>query len=247
MSGVIVDREGAIARLVLNRPEVANAIDRDLAQELRDAVRGLGPDVRVVVLAARGSVFCAGGDLRDVTAGPDPAERIHALATDLHEALLALDALDAVIIAAVGGAAAGAGLGLVLHADLVVASDRARFLTAYEAISVTPDAGVTELLPRTIGLHRALRMSVLGERIDASTAHAWGLVAEVVAPDALDARVSELAATLAAGETAHLARTRRLYRAPAGSHEQRLDREAAEIRDSVARPDALARIERFRA
>ena len=246
MSGLEVDVEGPVAYLTLNRPEVANAIDRGLARELRDAVHALGADVRVIVLAARGSVFCAGGDLRDVMSGPDPAERIHELATDLHDALLALDASDAVTIAAVGGAAAGAGLGVVLHADVVIASVNARFLTAYEALSVTPDAGVTDLLPRTIGLHRALRMSVLGERIDAQTAYAWGLVAEVVAPDHLDARVRELAGSLAAHDTGHLARTRRLYREPVPRHAERLDREADQIRESVLSESARARLARFR-
>ncbi len=232
---VLVERTGAIVRLTLNRPESANTINLELATTLRDAVRALDGDVRVVVLAGAGSRFCGGGDLREVALAADPQAHLAEMAEAFHESLLALDATDAVTIAEVGGAVAGGGLGLALHADVIVASDRARFLTAYERIGLTPDGGATDLLPRTIGLHRALELTATGRELDAATAHDWGLVTTLVPHEELAAHVTALAERLASAPTAHIAATARLYRAQPDDHAARLDEEAAAISSGVTR------------
>jgi 2-(1,2-epoxy-1,2-dihydrophenyl)acetyl-CoA isomerase len=236
-------REGAIAWLTLARPDAGNALDLPLALRMRDELRSLrDTDTRVVVIGAEGTMFSAGGDVHSMARADDPKAYLAQLAGAFHQALRALDELDAVSIAAVNGAAVGGGLGLALHADVLLASDRARFLTGYEKIGLTPDSGVSWLLPRSIGLHRALQLSVTGRELDAQTALQWGLVTEVLEHDGLDEAVRELAERLARNPTAHLARTRRLMRGDGGAH---LDRERDGIADSATTDYARERIEQF--
>jgi 2-(1,2-epoxy-1,2-dihydrophenyl)acetyl-CoA isomerase len=242
-----LERDGAIARITIDRPDAANTVNLALATDFRDTVKSFSDDVRVIVIAGSGDTFCGGGDIREVAAAMDPPAHIELLARTFHEALLALDATDAVTIAEVGGAVAGGGLGLVLHADVIIASERARFLTAYERIGLTPDSGVTDLLPRTIGLHRALALTVLGRELDATTAQEWGLVAEVVRPDELHAKVATIAARIAKMPSTHVARTSRLLREVVTGHSNRLEVEAATIGRFGAEPmarDALAQFTR---
>lgn len=245
-SVLLVEHTGPVVRVTLNRPSSANTINVAMANQFRDIIAGLDDEVRVVVLAASGSVFCGGGDMREVLATDDREVQVERLANALNEVLLALEASNAVTIAEIGGATAGAGLGLALHADLIVASEKARFLTAYERLAVTPDCGVSDLLPRTIGLHRALQMSILGREIDAHTALLWGLVAEVVPQVDLTAHVTALADQIAVGSGPYLAQTGRLYRAIESDHARRLDVEARGIAASIATPLAGERLERFR-
>lgn len=241
-----LDLAGDVARITLARPEAANTIGMELARALRGAVEQVGASpARVLVLDADGTAFCGGGDVREVAAAADPGEHLAALAAAFHEALTALDDLDAVVVAQIDGAVAGGGLGLVLHSDVAIASTRARFLTAYDVLGVTPDSGVTDLLPRAIGERRALELTMLGRTLDAATAHEWGLVAEVVEPDALAGTVEQLAIGLAASPTGHLAATRRLYRTTPVDHAARLAEEARLIGEFAATPHARERIAGF--
>ena len=238
--------EGDIARITLARPDAANTIGMAAARAFRDAVAEVaGSAARVLVLDAEGPAFCGGGDVREVAAAPDPGVHLAALAMSFHEALSALSDLDAVVLAQIDGAVAGGGLGLVLHSDIAIASTRARFLTAYDRLGVTPDSGVTDLLPRAIGERRALELTVLGRTLDAATARDWGLVADVVEPDDLAPAVERIATRLAAAPTAHLAATRRLYRTDPVDHGTRLTEEARRIGESAATPYGRARIAAF--
>jgi 2-(1,2-epoxy-1,2-dihydrophenyl)acetyl-CoA isomerase len=235
-----------VARITLTRPDAANTIGLELARELRQTVATIAESgARVVVIDAEGATFCGGGDLREVAAAADPPAHISAIAATYGEALAALLALDAVVIVQVDGAVAGGGLGLVLHADLVVASDHSRFLTAFDRLGASPDSGVTSLLPRAIGITRALELSLTGRELDAATARDWGLVTQVVAPAELAATVDAHVHRLAASPVDHYVVTRRLYRAVPDDHAARIAEEARLIGESARRPDTRARIDRF--
>ncbi len=199
-----------IGRLTFNRPEVLNAIDVPAALALRDGVQRLvaEPGLRCVVLAGAGRAFVAGGDIAAFAA--EPARVVDELLEALHPAILALRATPAPVLAVVQGAAAGAGLSLVLGADLVVAGDRARFVIAYDRVGASPDCGGTWFLPRKVGRARAFEMMLLGQALDAEAARAAGIVSLVVPAAELEQRADELARRIAAGPTAAYGRFKRL-------------------------------------
>jgi len=226
-------RSGGVARLVLDRPDQLNTINLHMAQSLRDAGRALSADkdVRVVVLEGAGRNFCGGGDLREFGAvGAELPEHLRQVTEALHEACELLTALPAPLVAAVRGAAAGAGLGLACLADLVIASDTARFAFAYSAIGFTPDGGTSWTLPRIIGERAALDLALTNRRLDATEALSLGLVSRVIPDDDLDAEVTTLAEQLAGAATGAIATTRRMMRegATTGFAEQ-LARESTEL------------------
>lgn len=212
---VRVERNGAagIVRLVLNRPDVLNALDVPLAEAFRDAVEDVARagGVRAVILAAEGRAFVAGGDV--AAFGADfarSAEMVNALLDALHPALLRLRAIDAPVIAAVKGVAAGAGLSLVLNADLVIAEEGTRFVVAYDKVGSSPDCGGTWFLPRKVGRARAAELMFLGEALDAGQALAAGIVNRVVAAGELSAATDEIAARVASGPTRAFGQFKRL-------------------------------------
>ncbi|HEY3942222.1 MAG TPA: enoyl-CoA hydratase/isomerase family protein [Acidimicrobiales bacterium] len=209
-----------IARLQLDRPGAANAINGALASELFDAATRLRWDnsVRVVLLTAAGKVFCGGGDIGEFGAwGEDLPEQVARVTHDLHGALTAFAAMDAPLVAAVGGSAGGAGLSLVAAADLVVASTRAKFTMAYTGVGLTPDAGSSFYLARAVGLRRATELVLTNRVLSASEAEAWGLVNRVVDEDALESTCEELVASLASGPTRAYGAARRVLARGASS------------------------------
>lgn len=241
---VLVRRDGDALHLTLQHG-TANALDLPTAQALTAGLRtAVNEGLALVVLRGGARFFSAGGDLRAMQSAPDPSGYIRRLADTLHEGIVALADSSTVLLAVVEGAVAGAGLGLVLNADVVVCAPSARFTAAYGAAGLTPDTGVSALLPLAIGELRARRMLLLGESIDAATALDWGLASELVAGDRLDARVAELAATLtsspAANETVRLLRRSRLL--DLGAH---LEEEARTITAMLPSPDAQRRIGAF--
>jgi 2-(1,2-epoxy-1,2-dihydrophenyl)acetyl-CoA isomerase len=207
--------DGGVARLTLNRPEVGNALDGELARALADRAAELEArdDVGAVLLGAIGKAFCVGGDLRWMRAAGDRAETaVRALATDFHRALESLARLDAPVVVAVNGVAAGGGMSLAIAGDVVIAAASARFTMAYTAAGLSPDGGSTWTLPRVVGVRRAAELMLFNERLDARRALELGLVNRVVADDELDATASELAAQLAAGPTRAYGEVKRLLR-----------------------------------
>ena len=202
-----------VGRLTLDRPEVSNAIDRPTADEFAGAVAAAeSDDVRVVLLSGSGARFCAGGDVRSFLATEDPSKYLYELASNLGLALRRLSDLAKPVVAAVHGAVAGAGLGVMLTADVVVAARSTKFRMAYPAIGLTPDCGVSYLLPRAVGTQRALELALTGRTLTAEQAHDWGLVTEVAQDDALADRAGELASALAAGPVSALGQAKRLIR-----------------------------------
>jgi enoyl-CoA hydratase/carnithine racemase len=195
-----VERAEGVVTLCLNRPAQRNALSRALMRELTSALTAVGedPDVRVVVLAARGPAFSAGHDLSELVGmGHEECRDVFGLCATL---MNAIHDLPQPVIARVHGMATAAGCQLVAACDLVVASHAARFATPGVKIGLfctTPMVEVT----RTIGRKRALEMLLTGTPIDAETAAAWGLVNRVVAPDELEAATGELARQIASASS----------------------------------------------
>lgn len=242
---VLFSIEAGVASITLNRPANGNAMSLEVMESLLTAIQDAeaDPDCHVAVVRGAGRVFCGGGDLTDLSRATGDAALQHRMVTALQDAMFAFAASRLVVIAAVGGAAAGAGLGLVLNADIVLASTRASFHGAYGAIGLPPDAGVSYLLPLAIGSKRAATMVLTGAPTSAAEALAWGLVAEVLEPETLDARVDELAARLVAGPTQVLGPTKKLLSAPAlAGYRAHLDAEAVSITGFAAHPDSQKRI-----
>lgn len=237
-----------VARVTLRRPDSGNAIDLDVASALRDAVATLHRDDQVgaVLIHADGGAFCVGGDLSAFAGATDRSAYIAELAGTMHEAVLGLRALRPPVLSAVQGACAGAGIGLALAADLVVAARGARFRAAYTAAGLAPDCGVSWALTRLLGAPRAADLILTNRTLAAATAHAWGLVSRVVDDQDLQSTAGELAAGLAAGPRPGLAEAVRLIRdAPTTPLAQHLDAEAAAIARAVATPESAEAIDAF--
>ena len=207
------DIAGGVARLTLNRPQAANAIDVAMADAIMDAAVRVAedPSVRAVVLTGSGRLFCAGGDLQAFAADLAQAHAVIARITAaLHAGILRLATMDKPLVTLVNGPAAGAGLGLALLGDVVIASSAAHFTSAYTAIGMSPDAATSWLLPRLVGLRFAQEMVLTNRRVGAEEALERGLVNAVAAPDALDAAVDDWLARLARAPVGALGASRRL-------------------------------------
>ncbi len=201
-----------IARITLNRPEVMNALNTRMRAEITDALRRAADEGRVVVLTGNGRAFCSGQDLGDRT-NADEVD-LEAVLRDEYEPMLRrIHECPVPVIAAVNGAAAGAGANLALSCDLVIAAHSARFLQAFARIGLIPDAGGTWWLPRQVGFARAMGLSLLAEPLDAATAAQWGLIWEAVPDEEFAGRWQEIARKLAEGPTMALGAIRTALRA----------------------------------
>jgi 2-(1,2-epoxy-1,2-dihydrophenyl)acetyl-CoA isomerase len=232
-----VGRDGGVLTLTLNRPDVLNALDAELHAALRRALDdAAAPDVRAVVLTGAGRGFCVGQDLEEFRSGADDVgtrlrERYHPL-------VLALRALEKPVLAAINGAAAGAGLSLALACDVRIAAETARFVPAFSGIGLVPDSGATAFAARLLGADRAFAWLASNRPLDAEEALRLGLVGEIVATESLAARVAEYAAALAAGPTRAFALTKRLLAdAAATPLADQLEREADAQADAAATDD----------
>ena len=237
-----------VAQLNLHRPDQANALDLELARAALLALREAEhtPDVFVLSITGTGDYFCGGGDVKGMAAAHDKPAFLHELAEAAHELVLAMVSSRLFIVSAVNGPAAGAGLGLVLNSDYVVASDRAKLMAAYAAIGLTPDSGVSYLLPRAVGYQRAMELMLIGSTLDAQTAREWGLVNEVVTSEALEPRTIELCERLASRAPQALAATKKLARHEMiAEYRNHLALESLRITKMVARSDSQALIARF--
>lgn len=202
-----------VAEITLARPEAANAIDLPAAEELAEVALfcDQNPDVRAALLRAEGPIFSAGGDVRSfASAGDDIPALLKRITANLHVAISRFARMDAPLVAAVAGTAAGAGMSLACAADFVVASEKARFTMAYTRIGMAPDGSSTYFLPRRIGLGRARDLMIRNRVLGAAEALEWGLVEQVVAHDEVDAEARKLARELAAGPTRAYGEVKRL-------------------------------------
>ena len=210
MAEVETSRDGDVLTVTLNRPDVLNALNAAVHAGLRAALQEAAhePGVRAVVVTGAGRGFCVGQDLTEFQEMGDVAERLRA---SYHPNVLAIRALEKPVIAAINGAAAGAGLSLACACDIRIAADSATFVPAFIKIGLVPDSGGSYFIARLLGPARAFEWMSSGRTLTAAEAHAWGLVSEVVEADALSARAAALAAELAALPTRGIALTKRLF------------------------------------
>jgi 2-(1,2-epoxy-1,2-dihydrophenyl)acetyl-CoA isomerase len=201
----------AVATLTLNRPDTLNALNGALIEEARAALSALaGSGARCLLLTGEGRAFSSGADL--ATGGGLPEDVGAALESHLNPLIEDVFALPMPVVAAVPGPCAGAGCSLALAADIVIAARSAYFLQAFINIGLVPDAGATWLLPRLAGRARAMEMMMLGERIPAEQAAAWGMIGRMVEDEELESEAVALATRLAQGPTAAYALLRKLAR-----------------------------------
>lgn len=203
-----------LARIRLTRPEAGNAMNWDLIDALATACKTVASDatVRAVLLDGEGKNFCVGGDIRAFASEANPGDFIERLANRLHEAIACLAEIDAPVVVAVRGAAAGAGLSMAAGGDIVIAGEGASFTMAYTGIGLTSDGGATWILPRVVGLRLAQEMIFLNRRLSAQEAERHGLVTRVVPDDTVEQEALAIATAIAAGPTRAFGEIKRLYR-----------------------------------
>jgi 2-(1,2-epoxy-1,2-dihydrophenyl)acetyl-CoA isomerase len=226
MAEVETTREGAVLTITLNRPDVLNAFNGAMHKGFSAALKeARGPGVRAVVVTGAGRGFCVGQDLTEFKeAAGDIGSRLR---DTYHQNVIAIRALEKPVVAAVNGAAAGAGMSLACACDLRLAADSASFVPAFVNIGLVPDSGGSYFVTRILGPARAFEWLASGRKLTAAEAHAWGLVSEVVETDALAARAADVAARFAALPTRAVGMTKRLIdHAPNATLEQQLEREA---------------------
>jgi 2-(1,2-epoxy-1,2-dihydrophenyl)acetyl-CoA isomerase len=229
-------RDGAVLTITLNRPDVLNAFNGAMHAALGTALAAARSDaVRAVVITGAGRGFCVGQDLTEFRqASGDIAERLR---STYHPNVLAIRALEKPVIAAVNGAAAGAGLSFACACDIRIAADTATFVPAFINIGLIPDSGGTYFIARLLGPARAFEWMSSGRRLTAAEAQAWGLVSEVVEADGLAERAATFAAELASLPTRGIGMTKRLFDEAWGARlEEQLEREA-ELQTAATQTD----------
>ena len=226
---IIFSLEGGIARVTLNRPDRLNSFNGEMHLELRDALaQTRDGGARVLLLTGAGRGFCAGQDLadRNVAVGSDPVDLGYTIETFYKPLVLGLRALEMPVICAVNGVAAGAGASIALGCDMVIAARSAVFIQAFCKLGLVPDAGGTWVLPRLVGTARAMGLAMLGDKLSAEQAEAWGLIWKCVDDDKLMAEAEKLATHFSTAPTKGLARTKQaLYASSDNKLEQQLELE----------------------
>ena len=213
-SVVLVDNEGGVRTLCMNRPEVLNALSDELLDRLGEEAEAAARDeaVRCLVITAAGRAFCAGQDLDTLKrrmGNPDAPDLGEHLRDRYNPLIVTLRTMEKPVVASVNGVAAGAGCSLALACDVRVAGQSAGFILAFINVGLIPDAGATLTLPRLVGVGRATEMAFTGRKIGADEALQWGLVNRVVADDDLQAATTKLAQGLASLPTRAMGLTKR--------------------------------------
>jgi 2-(1,2-epoxy-1,2-dihydrophenyl)acetyl-CoA isomerase len=230
--GITVSRDGAVLRITLARPEVGNALDVPMCRALMKAAIAADEDdaVRCVLLSGEGKLFCAGGDVAGFSqAGERLPAYLKEITAYVHAAVVRLVRMGKPVVVALNGAAAGAGVGLAVLGDIVLAAPNASFALAYTGIGLSPDGGTTWLLPRLIGLRRTQELCLLNKRVKAQEAATLGLVTRIIDGDLMTEAMA-VARELAAGATHALGTTRRLLlESGSASLETQLDAESRAI------------------
>ena len=232
-SCVLLVHSGPIAEIRLNRPGQGNAIDMSMARGLAAAALECETDtsIRCVMVTGEGRLFCAGGDLGAFrSAGAQIADYLSELAGTLHSALASLARMQKPLLTLVNGPAAGAGLSLALAGDLVLAARSAHFTCAYTGIGLTPDGGMTWVLPRLVGIRKSQEMLLTNRRVDSIEAERMGLITRVIDDPLLAAEGAKMASVLARSATRSLGATRALLlQSFDSSYASQLEREARAI------------------
>ncbi|MEV5649523.1 enoyl-CoA hydratase-related protein [Nocardia sp. NPDC052254] len=235
-----------VAHIGLAGAAGTNPIDQSLVDSLGDAVRrARADDAHVVVIEGSERAFSVGGDVAAFAAARDIERSVDDLAESLHRVISELHRMDAIVVSAVRGVAAGAGVALAAAADVVLAGSNARFTLAYTKIGFSPDGG-TSLLTASIGLHRAMWLALANPVLTAEEAHAMGLVSQVIPDGRFEDAVADAVGLLRAGSRAAQVATKRLLRETATpGAEVALRRESLSIRTRASSPDGAEGIAAF--
>ena len=245
MADLELTHQDGITIMIFNRPEARNALSMEMRSMLCDALHDAENDssVRCVVLKGQGEHFLAGGDVKGMAETLEQSTeelrkhfilRIH----NLHPIMFAMRRMPKPVIASVQGAAAGAGTSIALASDLVIASEDAFFTLAYCRIGTSPDGSATFQLPRTVGIKKAMEITLLGDRFTAQTAKEWGLINFVVPATGLEEETDKLARRLANGPTYVYGKSKALlYRSMESQFESQLQAEAEAFADCASRAD----------
>jgi len=212
MESILLKIENSVAWITLNRPDVFNSFNREMALLLQDILDNCDNDtnVRAIVITGNGKAFCAGQDLKEVT-DPELNPGFRKILEEHYNPIIKkIRSIEKPIIAAVNGVAAGAGANIALACDIVVATELASFIQAFSKIGLVPDSAGTFFLPRIIGLQRATALMMLGDKITAEEAKQIGMVYKIFPSGFFDEEVQNLATTLAQMPTKALGLTKRL-------------------------------------
>ena len=246
---LLFDVENDVATITLNRPDDANALNMQMAQDLFDVSVHCGTraDIRAVVLTGTGKLFCGGGDLNEFAKHKEDGEaHLIKIATVLHSAVVRFSYMDAPLIIAVNGTAGGGGFSLLLAGDYILAHDRVKFVSAYTASSLSPDGSSTYFLAKHIGLLRAKELMLTNRVLTADEARDWGLINKVVSSDDLMTETEALAAEFAKGATKAFGVTKRLLQtAYSASIEAQLEKESQGISGMMNTLDGPHGVESF--
>jgi 2-(1,2-epoxy-1,2-dihydrophenyl)acetyl-CoA isomerase len=240
--------DNGVAFITLAREDAANALNLTACRELAEAALAAQEDssVRAVVLSGKGRMFCAGGDLGAMAECDETPKLLKRMTIHLHAAVAMLARMDAPVIAAVNGTAAGAGFSLVCAADLAIAAENAKFTLAYTAAGLTPDGSSTYFLPRIVGRRRTLELIFSNRVLSAAEALDWGIVNQVVPKGEAGKAAAELAAKLAQGPTTAFGEAKRLVLGSSdNSLETQMELEGTAIAQASSRRDGQEGVAAF--
>jgi len=241
--------QDGVAHITLNRPKAANTINLELARELLEALMECdkSPLIRGVLITGSGSMFCAGGDLKEFAdQGENLPHYLKEVTTYFHAAMSYLVRMDPPVVAGVHGSAAGAGMSLVCACDMVLATESARFTMAYTRVGLTPDGGSTYTLTRLVGLKRTLELSLTNRVLSAEEALNWGIINRVVPEKDWITEAKAIAGELAAGPTKAFGETKRLLQSSfSESFESQMMNESHSIAEMACTSDGRKGISAF--
>lgn len=242
-------KQDGVATLRLNRPDAANGINLTMAKELLAAAIECDddPDVRAVLLTGNGKIFCAGGDVKSFSPSQGkPSSLLKELTAILHMAISRFAHMDAPLIIAVNGAAAGAGFSLAISGDLVISAETANYTMAYTMVGLCPDGSSSYFMPRLIGLRKTQELMITNRTLSAEEAFDWGLVNRVVAHSELETEAHALAVKLAQGPTRSFGMIKKLLLASFGNGlETQMEMESSGIAEMSKTQDGREGIQAF--
>jgi enoyl-CoA hydratase/carnithine racemase len=239
---VAITRTKGVLEIRLNRPEKKNALTRGMYDAMADAFTQVDadPTLRVALLTGTGDTFTSGNDIGDFQARATSSRESSA-----SRFLPTISTMQKPLIAAVNGAAIGVGTTMLMHCDLIVAARSARFVMPFTSLGLVPEAASSLLFPRLLGHQRASALLLLGEPLDAETAHEWGFVNRVVDDAALMETAHDIAGRLASLPPQAVRLTKRLIRHGAGDVVERMEEELALFRERLASPEAAEAFKAF--
>lgn len=231
---ILFEVSDGVARITLNRPDAANGLTPVMCNELYDAATVCDQDksIRAVVMTGAGKMFCAGGDIKAFEdAGDNVGALVSKMTLALHGAVSLFNRMDAPLVVAVNGTAAGGGLSLAISGDIVIAADTSKFTLAYTAAALSPDGSSTWFLPRLVGLRRAKELMLTNRVLSAAEAADYGMIDRVVEGEQLMDEAGKQAQAFASGPTAAFGAVKRLL---AGTFSESLESQMAHEARSIA-------------